>query len=440
MVINVKNILRKVICFYIVLMLACGMTGCMGKQYETYSYKESNEYIKNPYQGPYFQFYTTEPTELERYAEENPECTMVLVAFNLDDEYDMEVIPEEKLEDLRQTLLEAEKLGLSVIVRAAYDFSGKTVDPEFSILLAHIEQIAAVINENKTSVAGVQAGMIGPFGEWNNSIYMEEKTYRIQVIKKWLEELDEDIWLSLRRQKFIRDAHEEGVDIKRLGVYNDGMFASESDLGTYAEDYDREADLRWSKEVLRVPFNGGEMPYVSEFTHVKNVVKEAACLNLSYINRNYHTDVWDLWKSEEIQNENGADYIKKYLGSRLWVESLRISKEHYAQKEIEIDIHVKNTGFAMVNPTYEACVVYTHNGNQIKQNAKIIMISKEEGTISVQLANPYYDEEVEEVTIELQIYKSGNENTDYYIQLANDGVEYKDGKNHLLLYEAPLEE
>ena len=147
-----------------------------------------------------------------------------------------------------------------------------------------------------------------------------------------------------------------------------------------------------------------------------------------------------MWKSETVDQENGADYIKKHLGSRLWVESLRVSKEHYAQKEIDIDISVKNTGFAMVDPSYEACVIYTHNGNQIKQNAKIIMISKEEGTISVQLQNPYYKEEVEEVTIELQIFKSGIENTDYYIQLANEGVEYEDGTNRLLLYEAPLEE
>ena len=126
------------------------------KRYETYSYEETQDYVTNPYQGAYFQFYTSDPYALAEAAEDNPDCKMVLVAFNLDDEWEMEVIPEEKMDDLRQTLMEAERLGLSAIVRAAYGFDGAVIDPEFSILLGHIEQIAGVINENKTCVTGVQ--------------------------------------------------------------------------------------------------------------------------------------------------------------------------------------------------------------------------------------------------------------------------------------------
>ena len=424
------------VCLIMVVVSALFLCACMEKEkkYETYFYEETQEYVKNPYQGLYFQFTTKDPYALQQEAEKNPDCTMVLVAFNLDDEFDTEVIPDEKMDDLRQTLQEAERLGLSVIVRSAYDFSGEIIEPEFSILLGHIEQIAEVINENKTCVAGVQAGMIGPFGEWNKSKYMEEKSYRLEVVEQWLGALDEEIPLSLRRQKFIREVQNAGMDSSRLGIYNDGLFSSESDLGTYVEDYDREEELEWSEVNLNVPFNGGEMPYVSEFTHIENVAQEASRLQLSYLNRNYHEDVWELWESERLEEMSGDDYIRKYLGVRPWVYSLSITEEYYKQKEIEINIVLKNTGFAMLSPSYEAYVIYTYNGKEIRQKAQISMDYKRAGSIQAVFENPYYEEEAGVVTVELEIARAGCSNTEYFVQMANTDIPYENGTNLLLTY------
>jgi len=435
---------RKIAYIIAGFLMVLSLCGCMEKEKElvTYVYTETQEYIQNPYQGPYFQFYTTEPEKLAQHAKERPDCTMVLVAFNLEDEYSMEQIPTEKMEDLRNTLKEAETLGLSVIVRAAYDFSGEKIDPEFSVMLSHIEQMATVINEHKTCVAGVQAGMIGPFGEWNNSVYMEDKTYRLQVIEKWLQELDEDVSLSVRRQKFIREAKEAGIDTKRIGVYNDGLFSSDSDLGTYAEDYDRAEDLQWSQDNLQVPFNGGEMPYVSDYTNIENVVKEADSLNLSYLNREYHWDVWDLWESQSYDALSADAYIKKYLGSRIHVENLHITENYYEEEEIEVILEIKNTGFAMVNPNYKASIIYTHNGKEIRQSAELNMVSKREGTISAIITNPYFEEEIEEATLEVQIFRQAESDIkeEYCIRLANEEVSYKQGKNLMLTYNSEADE
>lgn len=430
---NKRNI---VIIGLVILMLS--MVSCTGreKKYTIYDFEETKEYIKNPYQGPYFQFYTKYPEKLEEESKKNPDCTMVLVGYNLDDEYEMEIIPQEKLEDLHQTLGEIERLGLSAIVRVAYDFIGEMRDPEFSILLGHIEQIAPIINEHKSCIAGVQAGMIGSFGEWNNSKYMEDKSYRLQVVQKWLETLDEDIAISLRRQKFIREVEKAGIDTSRLGVYNDGLFSSESDLGTYTGDYNREEDLKWSDENISVPFNGGEMPFVSEFSHIDNVVKEAALLNLSYLNIHYNTEVWDLWDEESIEQMSGSAYIKQYLGTRLWVESLKISEKFYKKKELEMILHVRNSGFALIDPAYQAYVAYSYNGNEIIEAAEINMTSKDTGTISVVIENPNYKDDVEEIKIELIICKGDMKTIkpDYCIQLANEKISFKDGRNLLLTY------
>ena len=119
----------------------------------------------------------------------------------------------------------AKELGFSCIFRAAYDFAGQPEDPEFSIILSHIDQIAERLNPYKSCIAGVQAGMIGAFGEWTQSAYMEKKDYRMQVLARWLDALDSEIPVAVRRQKFIREAMDWGLDTRRIGVYNDGLLS-----------------------------------------------------------------------------------------------------------------------------------------------------------------------------------------------------------------------
>ena len=165
-------------------------------------------------------------------------------------------------------------------------------------MLKHIRQTGKVLNAYKDCIAGVQAGMIGAFGEWTQSRYMDTKRYRMEVIRAWESVLDERIPVSVRRQKFIREAEAWGCDTDRLGVYNDGLFSSESDLGTYREDYTREEDLRWSAANIKVPFNGGEMPFISEFTDIRNVAEEAQQLNLSYLHAEYNHEVWQYWAGQ----------------------------------------------------------------------------------------------------------------------------------------------
>lgn len=89
--------------------------------------------MENPFQGVYFQCPTWDTERLYAAAEENPDCRMVLLTFLLDDEMEMDVIPEEKMQDLKNALQIARKQGLSVIFRAAYDFSG-----EYELSLIHI--------------------------------------------------------------------------------------------------------------------------------------------------------------------------------------------------------------------------------------------------------------------------------------------------------------
>ena len=151
-----------------------------------------------------------------------------------------------------------------------------------------------MINEYKDVVLAVQTGMIGLWGEWHGSVYLANedalRNKAMKVVKWWLEYLAPSINLNLRRPLFIRTAMEEGLDGERLGMHNDALLATDSDLGTYV---DRQKELSWCQSNLDGKVNGGEMPYVSEYTEPSNAIKEFNKLSLTYLNAYYNVEVGD---------------------------------------------------------------------------------------------------------------------------------------------------
>lgn len=400
-----------------------------------YTFKECAETVENPFQGAYFQWNAGDADGMYNVVREHPDYRVVLLTYNLDDESKTEIIPEEKTEKLSHALDVAEELELSVIFRAAYDFSGECIDPEFDIMLSHIRQMGEVLNAYKSCLMGVQAGMIGAFGEWTKSRYMDEKKYRMKVVKEWEEVLEEGIYISVRRQKFIREAEEWGLDTTRLGVYNDGLFSSDSDLGTYMEDYGRQEDLKWSETHIKVPFNGGEMPFVSKFSEIENVIKEARQLNLSYLNQEYNYEVWQYWAGQEYEGMPGDEYIKKHLGSRPWVRTLKMDRNIQRRSTVHVEVDMRNSGFAMLDERYRIYVVLRCGEKTVKKEADGDMESKEKGRFTASVENPFSKEEAEENGIEagIQISREKEEEikTSYCLRLANEGNRYEDGINFL---------
>ena len=433
---------RKIaFCSLILILLAIAAGGVLYYQHFylgswEYYYSESGGIVANPYQGDYIQIYTKNPEKMYDIRREYPDCHVIMLSYNLDDEIGDFVIPESKLEDLKRSLMTAKELGFSCIFRAAYDFAGQPEDPEFSIILSHIDQIAERLNPYKSCIAGVQAGMIGAFGEWTQSAYMEKKDYRMQVLARWLDALDSEIPVAVRRQKFIREAMDWGLDTRRIGVYNDGLFSSDSDLGTYREEYDRQADLEWSGEHIKVSFNGGEMPYVSEFSTIENVVKEAGLLQLSYLNRDYNADVWKLWSEQEYEGLAGDVYIKKHLGIRPWVSQVSISKRFYRRKTINVEIRLNNSGFAAIDEGYHSYLILNYNGQMVRCEADISMFSKTNGMITGEISNPFFNEKPEEVSFGVQLCRGDAAETEpgYSFQLANQGIRYEQDCNWLIRY------
>jgi len=245
---------------------------------ECFSFTAHDRVIINPARGFYTQIQYTEAERLADIKESGQ--SLALVTMGLED-YIEQPIPEEELSRFSDLLKEARKQGIMVMFRAAYLFEADGAEPELEMIKHHIGQLSGVMNEYKDTVLLVQAGMVGLWGEWHGSKYLEDENAvrkeALQVVGWWLEYLDEVIELNVRRPVFIRIAEEEQYDVKRIGLHNDALLSTDSDMGTY---YEREKELIWAEQNLEGKISGGEMPYVSEYTEIPNVLKEFGQLQI----------------------------------------------------------------------------------------------------------------------------------------------------------------
>ena len=404
------------------------------------SYAPSSQSMYNPLRGAYVQCSTADSYRLPQIEKEDPSLRVVLLTLDLSGERQTPTLSQERLDELKKALSRAKEAGFGVVFRAAYDgFTGKYEDPDFAMILSHVRQICPVLNEYREILMGVQAGFFGPFGEWHGSRYTdfdeEGVAYRAEFLRLLLEELHPSIPIGLRRQRFIREAQRSGLPLERFGFYNDGLFGSDSDLGTYTEEgYDREAELAWSKEHILVPFNGGEMPYVSEFSEVSNAVKELGMLHASYLNQYYSTKVWDDWHAQQYQGIPGDQYIQNHLGYRLGVTKIELNRFLLKRFALRFEAAVENAGFSYFPQQGKAFLVLEHAGQHYEQEAELLL-TKEGGVVHCQWKLPKELEinagEPIRIGLRFSLLPGEPQNEKYCAQLASQGILYENGCNWL---------
>lgn len=386
--------------------------------------------IVNPARGLYTQIQYTEAKRLADIKESGQ--SLALVTMGLED-YIEQPIPEEELDLFSDLLKEARKQGIMVMFRAAYLFEADGAEPELEMIEQHIGQLSGVMNEYKDTVLLVQAGMIGLWGEWHGSKYLEDENAvrkeALQVVGWWLEYLDETIELNVRRPVFIWMAEEEQYDVKRIGLHNDALLATDSDMGTY---YEREKELTWAEQSLKGKISGGEMPYVSEYTEIPNVLKEFGQLHLTYLNAYYNTDVLKGWKEQEYESENAFSYIEKRLGYRYYAEQIIVNECLYPYtKMFNIKVKLKNEGFSDAASRFHVYLVLD-NGKE----KHFIRMEKEgenyETALKLEKSEPF--------SVGLCLMDGDAEYYDrlpefvHTIELANEAIPGKEGVSYFVRY------
>ena len=410
------------------------------------TYSESDSKLDNPERGFYIQISSSEKERLEMLGQDNVRLT--LLAFSTRRFPDTE-LDERKLNDLKECLIEAKKNHIKIIFRAAYGFNGECNEPEeIQLIGIHIQQIAEILNQYKEQVYCVQAGLLGSYGEWHNGKYLDRedeassRENRLFVLRQWEQYLDEEINVAVRRPRFIREAEDAGILVGRLSFHNDGLLGSDSDLGTYDDiDYNREAETDWMQTHLKMHQNGGEMPFLCEWSHSKIANQEFQKMHISYLNRMYNTEVIDQWKQEELYQQNAKEYIENHLGYRLFLSQIEIYPMNVTKK-IKLNFTINNSGYSVLPKGYQLYFVLEQNGqsiyHEIEGEELLYRICNGEAiTINANAIVPkdMLEDKNAEIRMGLKIARSSSEPSQKEcIELANDKFSYEDGVNYILSY------
>lgn len=350
-----------------------------------------------------YAYYLQPDTKLEAdglYLEESDEngylFRLSLVEFNLA-EYADSSLDNASLENIRQVLKRFSRTKSKVIVRFLYDWDGLGMEREpkdISIVETHMEQIGTILTEYSDTIYTTQGIFVGSWAEMHDSKYLSTKDMT-RLLLCYAHATSPSIYLAVRtpnQYRAILDELEKNPDRyqefdvtieelkNRLGLFNDGLLGSASDVGTYQDASVDEKELRkrelsFQNELcLRVP-NGGEAVIDNEYNDWENAVADLRTMHVSYLNQLYDSAVIDKWKNSTYEQMDSIyhgcsvyDYITEHMGARFVLKACSLSYRPYRDELAQGSITIENTGFSNLY----------HSGQFI-----LSFINQETGTVTV---------------------------------------------------------
>ena len=219
--------------------------------------------------------------------------------------------------------------------------------------------------------------------------------------------------VQLRQLSFKKTASSplQNASNTNFTLFNDAIFGSETDLGTYGTilksalpenserektPWAREDELFWQQSFMQQSFCGGEVlggmntvsesfgntDYPQRTLDWNQVVADLAKMHVSYLNSIYSKEVLDDWKAQRImwncKEISEYDYIGRHMGYRFTVTQVKISrvsqeKKKQTQSDTQnqnsksvIKFTIKNTGFANLCEEAVCRLILTENNENIK--------------------------------------------------------------------------
>lgn len=368
-------------------------------QFEGASFSENYSIPKNPYCGFYelmgYTLKNEDNTKVLKWIDSAQKCNanQILLEINLRN-FSNEAITQSALDQLDLILASLSEQH-TLIVRFLYDYDGKAKQTEPSSreqIASHMHQIAPVINAHSDRILMLQGIFTGNCGEMNNSHYgsREDVTYLMQTLA---EVIDSSIYLSVRTPAQLRTitntfetiASEDAFNGElrsRLGLYNDGMFGSGSDLGTYdntpwteaSQPYEagtREEELQFQEMLCRYVPNGGEATLLTSYSDTDNAIRDMERMHVSYLNSKHYLPTLAKWKDSTYidaagHSWNGYDYIDSRLGYRYLITTTHWNFDTTKDAMASFDLQIQNQGFA---PAYR---LFTANITVLNENQETV--------------------------------------------------------------------
>jgi hypothetical protein len=325
-------------------------------------FQPSGQRLVNPERGFYSPQTTTHLEGLEQLRGRGISLILVEMDLRAFKERDL---TQEKLDELRGSFSAARQAGLKVIFRAAYGYTDRDyrTDPkDMSRMLGHVRQIGVVLTENADTLFAVQAGFLGPWGEWHDSNWGDPPSLdaRRTILFALLDSVPAPIPVQVRRPMFIRDIFASELEssnssdaalgasrLSRVGWHDDAFMALPDDMGTYAEpEWGRERELGWCDLHNRYAPFGGETVGTAASTPIEQVVREMEQLHISYLNISYHPKTLQRWRESKFAGGDAFDYIEHRFGYRLVAQKFLCASEVRAGERLSFELTMTNSGFA----------------------------------------------------------------------------------------------
>lgn len=320
------------------------------------------------------------------------DSALSLIQFNLR-QYSSGDISDAGLATLEALFEELRKLDKRYIVRFVYDWDGKNMEVEpqdISIVLGHMEQVAGVVNRNKDLIYTLQGLFVGNWGEMNGTRYGGKENWS-KLAEKLAQVTDEDIYLAVRMPfqwrcatgyaKPLEELGGQSGLAARMGLYNDGIMGSFSDLGTYGANpraetdyeavWDRTDELAFQNELCRVVPNGGEVVADNPYNDFPQAVSTLRTMHVSYLNRDYDSKVLEKWASARVTGEgiwnamDGLTYVERHLGYRFVIRGASLSHRFW-RNTLELEVALSNVGFAPIYRPVQCELVMVDGGGEVK--------------------------------------------------------------------------
>lgn len=348
---------------------------------------ESASVFQNPYQG----FYRIVPYILSDSVPEKKDTVpdydlpLVLLEINLC-QFPTGPISDAALSQLEAILDGWSQTDSQILLRFLYDWNGvaRTTEPDsLSIILNHMDQVSEIVNRYESSVYLMQGAFVGNWGEMHGSQFTD--TQSLQTLIQHLHQvISPSIYLSVRTPAQWRMVtglydiperfpafQEQATLISRLGLYNDGMLGSLSDLGTYgntprkkastpAYKGTREEEMAFQDNLCQYVPNGGEVVYSTPYNDLTAAVPYLNALHISYLNADYDPAVLQKWQKSTWKGHDafydcdGLTYVKAHLGYRYTARKFTMERRGFLSKHLDLHLTVQNVGFGNSLKSFDA--------------------------------------------------------------------------------------
>ena len=304
---------------------------------------------------------------------------LALLEFNLA-EYKNSALDDSAITNIRRVLQLFSKTKAKAIIRFLYDWDGLALQNEpsdISVIKQHMDQVGQVLNNFSNLIYTTQGIFVGNWAEMHHSNYMSTEDMTT-LIACYANATDPSIYLSVRTPKQYRtivqelEEHPERYEeyhpqksklIERIGLFNDGMFGSVSDTGTYQEAdaatteeeklAARNKELDFQDNLCQNVPNGGEVVSDNPFNDGENAIKDMQKMHISYLNRIYDEAVIRKWQESVYsgadslyQGQSYYNYITDHMGARYVLKNFNLSYKPSRKQSAECTLELENKGFA----------------------------------------------------------------------------------------------